>query len=1562
MAKQNNTPDLNDVEIHNFSKGWTTDLDNHAEKSDSYSDAWNGRLYSADGTLAFTSINGSKFVYNNELVVRYNGSFAFKDELIVFAKGLFPVGVVETETKIITEVTVKNFSISSDTNAINGIDFASNFQQSQIEITVPIPTIDDADFKQNLTEVESVNTIDVSYGNLFKTLTYMPQSPTICALNSSDKPINNKTYNDAIFSFSYNEQGLLVSKIIYVGDLNIPLNAVITTEGVEENTYYKRVYFSDYYNSTRVVNIKDPKLSTRNSFEFDIKTKGMLLNPRVTSILKNGQLKAMTVFYTMKLITENGQVSDFSPLSKAIKIGKGSGGEFSGGSVSEITDKSVKVDCYIPDYKNFKEVQLIAIEFEANNVPTTIRLVGTKLVNAIVSFEHFGSEPEFLENITLADLFKNSISWRYNSDFATKNNKLMVVGLRNDPLFMNSKNVALDFSLSSFDASGNTHASLLNPEPSKYNLIDALATESFFYVQRKLYRKIEVFGNFTMKLYNNLTGEFYEFNFPEIIYDYVDQTNIIAGFLISRQSINDFATKFPNLRIKRSGTSILFEPINELIKTDFHNYNLTFSTSQVIIDLDNDTENKTIAWPTTDYAKESRLIYGGVSNGWFSGNGVRVTMHSVSDNVISKNINWMNGLALPLQIKQPTLKKGVMKGEIYRTGIQWYKNGNKLFTTVLGDLKIPDIGQPKRELDVEGKVIPSTEKYNNWKVVGEEMYAERIELQFDIRINCELSKEVDSYQIVYVERSENNRTILAQGISAPLERIADFQQGGGDSAMSMEETMVKKWMLPSNGGPVYDETGLRAYDVNPDVDNEQNRVVTNRKSFYFDSPDFVYEKISSNFVESCVLEYIETIATDHDRHNIIGGYNRDTCGWGGENGEPGNAGNPGTQCYFSNGSKNNEGPSPFGLPKFSQKIPSNLLSGSEITRPFYVNASVFANRLRQRTYTSFQNKISDQYKYFIHKSQSALPGEILSGYKMNDKFDYANHAFTLAAPGWFFQQRARQATYIDTASLFRVANTAGGRETILIKTVENFFSTANIAQTPYIINSQVNFGTATGRRDVLKGNDAYIVSNLKRNNEDSIYGGRTEFAYASNEYIPLSDAIPIVANRIVSQTIYVEGDTYCSLYLRNKSSYQGTEVPEQIGFHWSQASTKENRKYQYNKFNAWCYAVVLESTVEPRLNNSEEFYKFSKAINFDYDELYNSAYLQENDLKKSIPIPYNFKDDPILNNIIAVSNPKSSGDYVDAWTEFLTNEFYELDKNMGSALNIVKDKDTIYVIQEKQTSRIQVDERNFITPDKGGAAIQVAQGGGTSISGHEILSDYGTGLRRAVIESPFGFVFFDESKNEMVKIIDPLFLPNSLALEIKRMFGNDKVIGVEGYYDEEFKETNLRFRTVGNNNFVISYNELLKTFNGKIAYDNDLYFSFQNKILAPYSNSKNIGELNHGAELLFFGVQKNLKLKVISTPNFYDTKINKGIAVYANINYPLLKTTFITSLGHVRNILGTHHWYKLREGVHTLPAKNPTDEDDIRGEWCSIEIEAESKDNKQIKIFSLLNFFRKSYK
>lgn len=531
--QQNSGPNINDIQIHNFSKGWNYDIENHAESPENYIDAWNGRLYSHDGTLAFTSIDGTKLVYEDDRIVSYNGFHSFKDEMICFVKGNFPAFNEETEPKEVTEVICKNFSVSpssSNSNTITGVPFELNYSKNTVIIQVPIENSDNDDFKQNLTEVSDINVIDETYNGLFQSVLYNPTNPIACSISNLDPPINNLLYNDAILSFRINENKELVSTVLWSGWLNIPLNAVITTEGVEENNYYKRVYFSDYYNASRVVNIKDPNLQNRKNEELSLKSKGILLNPRIKSINRNGQLKAMTVFYVMKLITDNGQSSDFSPLSKGVKIAISEGSTFKGGGISETTNKSVSIDCYIPDYKNFREVMLVAIEYEAKDIPTTIRLVGKKEVNAIVSFEHFGTEPEYAENITLADLFKNSISWKYNSDYTTQNNKLITTGLRNDPLIINSKEMALDFSLSAFDENGNTHNSLLNPDPVLFNYIDNSATEPFFYTERRLYRKINVFGNFKVSLKNTVTGVYYEKEFPEIVYEYVDRKKIYLIF------------------------------------------------------------------------------------------------------------------------------------------------------------------------------------------------------------------------------------------------------------------------------------------------------------------------------------------------------------------------------------------------------------------------------------------------------------------------------------------------------------------------------------------------------------------------------------------------------------------------------------------------------------------------------------------------------------------------------------------------------------------------------------------------------------------------------------------------------------------------------------------------------------------------------------------------------------------------------------------------------------------------------------------------------------------------
>lgn len=1546
-------PNLNQDEFHSFIKGWQKDLENHAERSESFDDAKNMRLYSINGTMALSALPGTREVYNNVEIKRYLGYWGFKDELIVFVKAETSLSEIEYETKTITEVTVQNFEVSAGPleNTITGVSFDGKYNQFDIDIQVPIIIANPDDFNQNVSDVPNTNTIDATFNGLFIPSAFIPN--TACPLNENNP--NGGEYKDAILSFKYNDQNELVGNYIWVGYLNIPINAKITCIGVDENIFYKRVYFSDYFNPTRTVNVLDKNLLNRTPEEFNIQSEGVLLNPRIKSVDIGGVLKAMTTFYLMRLITDNGQVTDYSALSKGVKIGPSSPLDIlTGGKTSDVTDKSVTVQCLIPNYKKYAQVELIAIEYLAQDAPSALRLVGNKKAEEIVEFTHIGNETEYTD-ITIGELVANTIDWKYNSDFEAFNNKLVKVGLRNDPYYVDSKNADLDFSFSSFDENGNTHTCLLNPDPKTFRFIDNEMTTPVFYVKRKLIKKVSAFGDFKMTLINKNTGDYYEFEQPIVNYKYVDFSVEIAQFIMDSQTDDAFNTKFPNLVVTVVNGKILFSPIDEDIKTDFRFYTLEFNTKQVIVDYDSDIKPNDIEWPITDEEKNSRLVYGAVSNGWFNGNGIRVTMKTQSEPILSKNTDWMSAGQLPLQIINPSMAKGFMKGEIYRLGIQWFKNGNKLFTTVLGDIKMPEIGMPIRQLESDGSIVfNSTKVYENKTVIGDTMYANRIQLDFDVRLNCQITKEVDSYQIVYVERTEENRTILAQGISAPLERIQTYLNSS-TSDINIPEALVQKWMLPTHGGPVYDSNGLELYDENAnqtildfDTTLPSNRFITSRKNIYFDSPDFIFQKISSRFSKTASLEFIESVCSDHDRFNILCGYNPDTVG------------NDSTDVYLPDGSHGDHLTCPFGNPKFSQKIPHKLIAGEPNDTPWFINVSVFSNTLKKRTYLDFQTEINEEFTFVVDAALEAKDGDVVSAFRMKESFDVSNNAIVLPSHGFWYIRATRLPMSDDPpirTSLVTTNNIASGRNTLFLKTNTDFFKNDIINQNSFVVNARYNNAPSNYSYGQIKANDSYIISNLKRDNADAIYGGRTEFAYANNIYIPLSDVIPVIDSYVASQKITVEGDTYTSLFIRNKTSFIKGKKPELIRYNLG-----DTRRAEYNRYGAWCYATVLETTVEPKLTTMEDFYKLTDAIGFKYEEMYNTAYLQENTLKKSIPRPYNFQDNPIGDNMVAVSKTKLNGDYYDAWVKFPTNEFYELDRNKGAALNIVKEESKMYVAQELQTSEIFFDERAFITPDNNGKAIQVNQGNGKSISGHRVVSEYGTSFRRAIVRSPFGFSFFDERKHEFVKIVEPLFLKNNLLLSLKEVFNALPVVDVEGYYDEKYKETNIRFRTQNGSGYVISYNELFKVFNGKYDYNNDLYMMFQNKVITPYEQSQKLGELNSGDKLIFFETQKIASLRVISAPAFTDTKINKGISIYTDIHYPITRVEFITSLGPTRSVQGTHHWYKIREGVHTIPAKNATDYTDIRGEWCSIEIFLQSINNSNINVFGLINHYRKSNK
>jgi len=404
--------------------------------------------------------------------------------------------------------------------------------------------------------------------------------------------------------------------------------------------------------------------------------------------------------------------------------------------------------------------------------------------------------------------------------------------------------------------------------------------------------------------------------------------------------------------------------------------------------------------------------------------------------------------------------------------------------------------------------------------------------------------------------------------------------------------------------------------------------------------------------------------------------------------------------------------------------------------------------------------------------------------------------------------------------------------------------------------------------------------------------------------------------------------------------------------------------------------IHLETQVEPKWTYQYEFYKENGTHNFEAlrAEIINEAYFNENTLKTYIPKPFKFKDDPNQENVIAVSDVKLAGELYDSWTSFKTNNFYaELEKNKGAISNLLKEKDKIFAIQEQQTSLIYIGTERLIQ-DSEGKPINLQQGSGTVVDGHEVISNYGTSIRRATIgNTDYGFSFFDEKKNEFIKINKPLLLNNLLHLNYNQLFKKNPVIDTEIYFDHAKKETNINLKLKDGTGYLLSYNEVLKKFNGEHEYNNNLYVMFDEKIYIPILNkvqenisSENLHQLNEGDVLSLSGEQKELVIGIIVNSKIDMVFQYKSFGAITDLAYPLKSILFSSNIpGYDRTILGTHNWYKIREGNHTVPAINDSNDfygnSDIRGNQIYVEVTAESINKSKVSILAILNSLRISH-
>jgi hypothetical protein len=98
-----------------------------------------------------------------------------------------------------------------------------------------------------------------------------------------------------------------------------------------------------------------------------------------------------------------------------------------------------------------------------------------------------------------------------------------------------------------------------------------------------------------------------------------------------------------------------------------------------------------------------------------------------------------------------------------------------------------------------------------------------------------------------------------------------------------------------------------------------------------------------------------------------------------------------------------------------------------------------------------------------YKKSAAAHQEKYCQDMFNDKFDFANHALLFSGSKLVLsmESKSKSRNWYRFFVLFKYWR----QKNILIKLKPPIFSNENIAQTPYIIKSMVNFGTSGGRED-----------------------------------------------------------------------------------------------------------------------------------------------------------------------------------------------------------------------------------------------------------------------------------------------------------------------------------------------------------------------------------------------------------------------------------------------------------------------------------------------------------------
>jgi len=410
---------------------------------------------------------------------------------------------------------------------------------------------------------------------------------------------------------------------------------------------------------------------------------------------------------------------------------------------------------------------------------------------------------------------------------------------------------------------------------------------------------------------------------------------------------------------------------------------------------------------------------------------------------------------------------------------------------------------------------------------------------------------------------------------------------------------------------------------------------------------------------------------------------------------------------------------------------------------------------------------------------------------------------------------------------------------------------------------------------------------------DNQYGGNTYEARSRNTYMRIGSYMPI--SSLVAQ-IDEAGDTFVGQYSFERIIPNTTQILDY-------------------KYLSLCeiveFPVETSIDMQNRSDWSSEGWDAHFQPTFEEYHNYNRVYSQQPIFNTTIATPFTFVERKVFENRLLATKVKISGELVDGWTDIQINEELYVDGNYGGIVKIIKNNDLVACFQDNAVCALLIQPR-VQTVGTDGTSIEL--GRGTILYDFKYITTTSGGTnKQCIFRSPSSIYYLDvvnrsinRISSEGIQGISDVHGLHSLLYNTVNESdrGDSSIIGC---FDQI---TNDAYFTA--NGMTIAFNEQTNSFVSKYSFTPSRYISTYKGLLSckPESSTAIIG--GYGALYNWYAVTD---IRNIAPIGFHVPSITELETLGSFLGtWDEITSGYLNAGGKLKEI-GLVHWDSPNEGA-----------------------------------------------